>query len=80
MSLKCDFVLNIDITGLEHCKSAPLRFDSKSSLYRGYDLIFSRSKTEKKELPKYELDRLSSTEKVCIKKFKITLFCFVFIF
>ncbi|XP_020248076.1 sterol 3-beta-glucosyltransferase UGT80B1-like isoform X2 [Asparagus officinalis] len=53
------------LPGLEYCNSAPVRSNSSNLLYKDHDVIFSRSKTLKKDFPKYDfkLDRLSESEK-----------------
>lgn len=50
---------------LEHCKSAPVRYNSNSLVRRSHELILSRSKTDKKEATKFDLklNSLSESEK-----------------
>ncbi|URE20047.1 Glycosyltransferase family 28 N-terminal domain [Musa troglodytarum] len=51
--------------GMEHCYTAPVRSNSSGLLPKGPELTLPRSKTEKKEIPKYDLklDRLPESEK-----------------
>ncbi|CAL9210595.1 unnamed protein product [Musa hybrid cultivar] len=66
--------------GLEHCYTAPVRSNSSGLLPKGPERTLPRPKTEKKEIPKYDLklDRLPESEKVNIYHRSYMYFMFIF--
>ncbi|KAJ0959662.1 hypothetical protein J5N97_000680 [Dioscorea zingiberensis] len=61
-----NLILGWIFTGLGHCQTTPIRYDSNSLLLKGHEAALPRSKTDKRCNRKHDMrwDRLSESEKI----------------